>query len=396
VIVAGRGRCHGHRGAYASVSVATADWIVIGVVLLFGFYGLSRGLVRGALSLAGFALGAYLGAQVAPALLANGSPYAPLVALGGAILGGVLLQSLAGMLGGMLRSSLGALPGFHLLDSLAGAVLGLAAGVLICWAVGAVMLYLPGQSELRRSVQESAILSRINERFPPERLLETLERVDPIGDVIGPRAVVPPPDTTIASDPRVVLAAASVVRVTGLACGLGIEGSGWIVRPGLVVTNAHVVAGIRKPHVDRRTGPGFEATVVAFDADEDLAVLRVKGLRGRPLPLAEPERGTAVALVGYPGNGPLTRTPGRLGGTGKALSHDAYGRGSITRSVTAIRGAIRPGLSGGPGVDARGRVLATVFARWPREVGGYGIPSSVVRNVLEQVGTKALETECAR
>ncbi len=327
MIVAGRGGCHGHRGTYASVSVATADWIVIGVVLLFGFYGLSRGLVRGALSLAGFALGAYVGAQVAPALLANGSPYAPLVALGGAILGGVLLQSLAGMLGGMLRTSMGALPGFHLVDSVAGAVLGIAAGVLICWAVGAVLLYLPGQSELRRSVQESAILSRINQEFPPERLLETLERVDPIGVVLGPPAIVPPPDTTMASNPRVVLAATSVVRVTGLACGLGIEGSGWIVRPGLVVTNAHVVAGIRKPHVDRRAGAGRDATVVAFDADEDLAVLRVKGLRGRPLPLADPERGTAVALVGYPGNGPLTRTPGRLGGTGKAPFRDAYGRG---------------------------------------------------------------------
>ena len=72
--------------------------------------------------------------------------------------------------------------------------------------------------------------------------------------------------------------------------------------------------------------PGFDATIVAFDADEDLAVLHVKGLRGRPLPLADPERGTAVALVGYPENGPLTRTPGRLGGTGHALSRDAYGR----------------------------------------------------------------------
>ena len=70
--------------------------------------------------------------------------------------------------------------------------------------------------------------------------------------------------------------------------------------------------------------------------------------------------------------------------------------GPITRSVTAIRGAVRAGLSGGPAVDARGRVLATVFARRPGEVGGYGIPSSVVRNVLEQVGTKALSTECAR
>ena len=376
--------------------MATADWIVIGVVVLCGFYGLSRGLVRGALSLAGFALGAYVGAQVAPALLAEGSPYTPLVALGGAILGGVLLQTLAGTLGGTLRASMGTVPGLRRLDSLAGAVLGVAAGVLICWAVGAVLLYLPGQSELRRSVQESAILSRINEEFPPERLLETLERVDPIGVVIGPPAIVPPPDTTIAGDPDVVLAAESVVRVTGLACGLGIEGSGWIVRPGLVVTNAHVVAGIRTPRVDRRAGQGLSAVVVAFDADNDLALLRVKGVRGRALPLADPERGTSVALVGYPGNGPLTRTPGRLGGTGKAPSRDAYGRGPVTRSVTAIRGDVRPGLSGGPGVDAQGRVQTTVFARRPGEPGGYGIPSSVVRRVLERVGTKALSTECAR
>jgi S1-C subfamily serine protease len=376
--------------------VATADWIVIGVVVLFGFYGLSRGLVRGALSLAGFALGAYVGAQVAPALLPEGSPYGPLVALGGAILGGVLLQTLAGLLGGTLRASMGAVPGLHRLDSVAGAILGVAAGFLICWAVGAVLLYLPGQSELRRSVQESTILSRINEEFPPERLIETLERVDPIGVVIGPPAIVPPPDMTIAGDPDVVTAAKSVVRVTGIACGLGVEGSGWIVRPGLVVTNAHVVAGIRKPRVDRRSSPGFSATVVAFDADNDLAVLRVKGLRGTPLPLADPERGTPVALVGYPGNGPLSRTPARLGGTGNALSRDAYGRGQLTRSVTAIRGDVRPGLSGGPGVDAQGKVQTTMFARGPGDVGGWGIPAPLVRSVLEQVGTKPLTTECAR
>ena len=156
--------------------MATADWIVIGVVVLAGLYGLATGLVRGALSLAGFALGAYVGARVAPELLREGSPYAPLVALGGAVLGGFLFQSLAGLLGGALRTSLGAVPGLRALDSAAGLLFGAAAGVLLCWAVGAVLLYLPGQSELRRAVQESAILSRINEEFPPERLLETLDR----------------------------------------------------------------------------------------------------------------------------------------------------------------------------------------------------------------------------
>jgi S1-C subfamily serine protease len=376
--------------------VATADWIVIGVVVLFGFYGLSRGLVRGALSLAGFALGAYLGAQIAPAFLSDGSPYAPLVALGAAILGGVLLQTFAGILGGTLRAGMSAVPGLRSVDSAAGALLGVLAGVLICWAVGAVLLYLPGQSELRRSVQESAILSRINEDFPPERLLETLERVDPIGVVVGPPAIVPPPDSAIARDPDVDRASGSVVRVTGVACGLGVEGSGWIVRRGMVVTNAHVVAGISKPLVDRRGGRSLSASVVAFDVANDLAVLRVRGLRGAPLPMADPERKVPVALIGYPGNGPLTVIPGRLGGTGRALSRDAYGRGPVTRNVTAIRGEVRPGLSGGPAVDGEGRVRTVVFARRPDDVGGYGVPSATVRDVLEKVGGEALSTECAR
>lgn len=376
--------------------MATADWIVIGVVVLFGFYGLSRGLVRGALSLAGFALGAYLGAQIAPAFLNDGSPYAPLVALGAAILGGVLLQTFAGILGGTLRAGMGAVPGLRSIDSAAGALLGVLAGFLICWAVGAVLLYLPGQSELRRSVQESAILSRINEEFPPERLLETLERVDPIGVVVGPPAIVPPPDSAIARDPDVDRAAGSVVRVTGVACGLGVEGSGWIVRRGLVVTNAHVVAGISRPVVDRRGNTSVQASVVAFDAQNDIAVLRARGLRGAPLAMADPERRVPVALIGYPGNGPLTVIPGRLGGTGRALSRDAYGRGPVSRNVTAIRGEVRPGLSGGPGIDADGRVRTVVFARRPDDVGGYGVPPATVRDLLEKVGGEALSTECAR
>jgi S1-C subfamily serine protease len=336
---------------------------------------------------------------VAPAVLTEGSPYAPLVALGGALLGGTLLSSLAEMLGMTLRTTLGAVPGLRTVDSVAGAVLGAAGGLILAWAVGAALLYLPGQRELRRAVQESAILSRINEEFPPERLLETLGRVDPLGVLVGPPATVPPPSAGVARDPDVARAAQSVVRITGLACGLGVEGSGWFAGHGLVVTNAHVVAGIGRPRVDRGEGTdGVSSDVVAFDTRNDIAVLRVAGLGGRPLPLADPERGTPVALVGYPGNGPLTRIPGRIGGTSAFVSRDAYGQGPVTRTVTAIRGAVRPGLSGGPGIDARGRVRTTVFARRPAARGGYGVPSDVVRSALAkaQGGGTALATDCAR
>jgi S1-C subfamily serine protease len=378
--------------------VSTADWFVLGVVVLAGFYGFSRGLVRGALSLAGFALGAYLGARLAPALLDDGSPYTPLVSLGAAILAGTLLSGVAEMLGMTLRSTFGAVPGLRAVDSVAGFLLGAAAGIVLVWAIGAVLLYLPGQSSLREAVQESAILSEINEEFPPERLLETLERVDPIGVLVGPPAEVAPPDTALTRDRDVRRASQSVVRISGIACGLGVEGSGWIVRRGYVVTNAHVVAGVERPRVDHRNGDSYGAAVMAMDVKNDLAVLRVRGLPGRPLPITDPERGVPVALIGYPGNGPLQLIPGRLGGTSSFISRDAYGSGPVTRTVTALRGDVRPGLSGGPGVDPAGRVRTTVFARRPGEGGGYGVPPELVRSVLTRAtaGGAAVASDCAR
>jgi S1-C subfamily serine protease len=376
--------------------VSIADWVVIAVVAVCGLYGVSTGFLRGAFSLAGFALGAYFGARLAPLILSDGSPYVPVVALGGAILAGMLMRGVAALVAGALRTSLGVIPGVRFLDRFAGLLLGLAAGVFLCWAIGAVLLYLPGETDLRRSVQRSTILSEINDVVPPERLLKELERVDPIGVFLGPPAIVPPPDRGIAKDPDVVRASQSVVRVTGIACGLGVEGSGWVAQRGLVVTNAHVVAGISQPRVDTASGKGFAATVAAFDTANDVAVLRVPGLGARALVLTEPERGAPVALVGYPENGPLTRTPGRLGGTANVLSRDAYGRGPVRRQMTAIRGSVKPGNSGGPGIDAQGRVRTTVFARRPRETGGYGIPADHVRRALAQVGSQAVaSTDCA-
>jgi S1-C subfamily serine protease len=375
--------------------VSTADWVVIVVVGIAGLYGIATGFLRGAFSLAGFAFGAYLGARLAPLILTDGSPYVPVISLAGAVLLGMLGRGVAALLAGVLRSSIGVIPGLRFLDRLAGLALGLVAGVFLCWAIGAVLLYVPGETELRRSVQRSAILSEINQVFPPERLLEELERVDPIGVFLGPPAIVAPPERGVARDADVVRASGSVVRVTGIACGLGVEGSGWVAARGLVVTNAHVVAGVVNPRVDTPAGRAFSATVVVFDATNDLAVLRVAGLGARALRLADPERSASVALVGYPRNGPLTRVPARLGGTARVLSRDAYGEGPVRRQVTAIRGVVEPGSSGGPGIDAQGRVRTTVFARRPRQTGGYGIPADFVRNVLAGAGRRPVEpTAC--
>src|SRR5205807_5752044 len=146
--------------------------------------------------------------------------------------------------------------------------------------------------------------------------------------IAGPIAGVAPPDPRLLRAPGVRSAAPSVVRVLGTACGLAVEGSGWVARAELVVTAAHVVAGEHDTSVDvPGSSSALHATPVAVDARNDVAVLRVPGLSVGPLRLVDPVPGAAVAILGYPGDGPFDAKPGRIGRTATVLSQDAYGRG---------------------------------------------------------------------
>ena len=362
--------------------MTTVDWIALAVIALTALNGLRLGLVAGAFALVGVVAGAYAGAKLAPELLSGESAYTPLVALTGAVVLGSLLRSVAGIAGGAVRSSLLALPPLRALDTVGGLLLGAGIGVALVWVAGAVALHVPGQEELRREVQRSRILREVNQQVPPSRLLDAIARVDLLDRIAGPQARVPPPDPALLRDPGVRRARASVLRVTGSACGLGVQGSAWVARPGLLVTNAHVVAGMRDARVDDGEGDGTPATVVHFDPRNDVAVLRVAALDARPLTLVEPVEGAAVAILGYPENGPFTATPGRIGQTGTVLSEDAYGRGPVERRITTLRGTVRQGNSGGPAVDGEGRVQATIFAARIGSPSGYGVPTSIVRAAL--------------
>ena len=379
--------------------MTTVDWIAAAVIVLAALNGLRSGLVGGVFSLAGIAAGAYFGAKLAPQLLSGSeSPYTPLVALGGAVVLGVLLQSAAGMAGSAIRKSLFVVPPLRILDSLGGLALGAAAGAAIVWVAGAVALHLPGQVQLREEVQRSKILREMNARVPPSRLLDAIARVDPFAVIRGPEAKVGPPDPALLRDPGVRAASASVFRVTGTACGLGVGGSGWVAAPNLIVTNAHVVAGMKDARIDRADGEYRDADVVVFDPRDDIAVLRVQGLRAPPLRMVDPVEGAAVAIVGYPESGPLTATPARVGQTGEVLMDDAYGRGPIRRTVTTLRGQVRHGNSGGPAIDGNGRVEATIFAaRVGSDAAGYGVPSAIVRASLADAGARPVSTgPCVR
>ena len=364
--------------------MTSIDWIVAGVIAISALIGLRRGLIGGLLGLAGIVVGAYLGAKLAPEFLSDReSPYTPLVALGGAVMLVILFQSIASMAGSAIRTSLFVLPPLRWLDSLGGLVLGAIAGAAIVWVMGAVALHLPGQRELREDVQRSRILGEINARVPPSRLLDAIERVDPFLTIRGPEANVAPPDPALLASPAVRAVRDSVFRVTGSACGLGVSGSGWAAAPNLVVTNAHVVAGMKDPRVDRRDGDYRDAVVVAFDVRDDIAVLRVAGLGASPLEAVTPVAGQAVAILGYPESGPFAAAAGRIGQTSSVLTEDAYGRGPVNRRITTLRGDIRHGNSGGPAVDIRGHVQTTVFAsRVGVDGQGYGVPAELVREKL--------------
>ena len=373
------------------------DWIALGFVALTGFVGLRKGLLAGALAITGIAAGAVLGARAAPLLLPGGShsPYTPLVGLGGAVVGAFVLEALGSMAGSFFREGL-RFPPLRAFDTAGGLVLGAAAGLVLVWVFGAAALVLPGQPSLRKSVQRSELLRRLNDIVPPGKLLNALARVDPFPSIAGPEIPVEPPTPAVVDNPAVRAAAPSVVRVIGNACGLGISGSGWVAAPGLVVTAAHVVAGERETFITQsESRQRLPALVVAFDPRNDIAVLRVRDLPARPLPLGDAVEGASVALVGYPLNGPLDSEPGRVGRTASVLTDDAYGKGPVQRTITSIGGKIRHGNSGGPAIDTAGRVELTVFAARVGAGGGYGVPADVVRKELVSATAPVSTGACA-
>jgi len=349
------------------------DWIALGVIALSALSGIKRGLIATALSFGGLAAGAVIGSRLAPHVLHEGSrsPYTPLAALAGALIGALVLQTGAAIAGSFARGSLSAIPPLRALDSAGGLLAGAALGLAAVWVAGAALLQLPGQDSLRRDVQQSSILRRVNQIAPPRTVLRAFARFDPFQAIAGPAPPSLPPDSRVLSSAGARRARPSVLRIVATACGLGIEGSGWVARPHEVVTAAHVVAGASGILV-----AGHKARALVVDRKNDVAVLSVPGLRAPALSTIEPHPGDAVAILGYPENGPFDARAGRIGTTADVLLD-----GSL-RQVTALRGLIRHGNSGGPAVNAAGHVESTIFAARVGGGGGYGVPTDPVEQAL--------------
>jgi S1-C subfamily serine protease len=372
------------------------DWLIVVFTLALAAWGYRQGLIVGALTLLGFGAGALIGSRLGTLLLGEGSrsPYAPLGAALGALLVGALAAIAVESLALGLRARMIHGRALRLADGAGGAALIAAVALGLIWVFGAVVLHAPGTARLRADVQRSQILRGLNELLPPSGpVLGALSRVDPAPSIAGPTTPLAPPVARLDADPDVRHAGRSVVRVLGTACGLGVEGSGWVAAPGLVVTNAHVVAGEDDTTVSTQEGASVGAVPVLYDPDNDLALLRISAPIPA-LPLApEPRSGSAGAVLGYPENGPFSSAAARLGDTTTVISQDSYGNGPIRRSIAFLRGSIRSGNSGGPLVDSRGRVMGTVFAATTSgPPGGFAIPDAVVQDSLREEPTTPVDT----
>lgn len=357
------------------------DILILAWLIATALRGYSIGLLRQLLSFGGFVLGLAAGGWLAPFVLqhSQGAPRL-LIAFGLALLIAAMLAGVGDGIGLRLQSRL-KLPLAHYANAALGVVIGAVFVLVSSWLIASALTRLPF-ADISLAIERSAIIRVMNRVLPSAPGVDRLGRlITPYGlpDVfVGPEPEVDPagPPSTPEVEAAAAAARGSTVRIEGFACGGISTGSGYVAAPTYVVTNAHVVAGVREPIVFNQ-GIRQRAAIVWFDPQLDFAVLRTEAaLPGTPLPLAAEvqRRGTSVAVVGYPGGGPLKVSPSVVLRSQLALGRDIYGSSLSTRQVYVLQSDIAQGNSGGPVVTAEGRVAGVVFGKAVTRQGiGYAI-----------------------
>lgn len=351
------------------------DLILLSACLLFLISGYRQGFVVGVLSFFGFLGGGVLGAKLAPHLAKTG-PLSSLpsttLAIGLVFVLACVGQVLATLVGNIVRRKLVWTP-LRRADSVAGAAVSVISLLLVAWLVGTAVASSPFTS-LASQVRRSRVLDIVDKAVPGgakglfasfRRLIDDRGFPEVFGDLVPTKVrPVDPPDPALAGSRAVSLVQSRIVKVTGIApsCSRRIEGSGFLYAPHRVMTNAHVVAGVRHPSVQFQ-GRALPATVVLYDSDRDVAVLDVPALTGTPLRFSGPAKaGDSAIVVGYPQDGPFRADSARIRGTQSARGPDIYQHKTVVREIYSLRARVRPGNSGGALIDPRGGVDGVVFA----------------------------------
>jgi len=358
------------------VHADTLDLILVVLVVLSAISGYRQGFVVGILSFVGLLGGAALGAQIAPLIAKHfAGSVAPFAGVAIVFAIASLGRLGAGALGALVRQRVRWQPARNL-DSAGGAVVSGIAVLLIGWFIGSSLIQAPFPA-VARQVNGSRVLTAVDHQMPTDvriwfadfRTVVAGGGFPQVFGALGAERIIPVavPDQTVVQRPAIVQAAASMVRVIGDArsCSRRIEGSGFVYADGRVMTNAHVVAGVRNPSVQLGgVGPMLPATVVLYDPRIDVAVLVVPRLHAPSLPFAGPLATSADAVIaGFPEDGPYVATPARVRGAELARGPDIYQDADVTRNIYAVRADVQPGNSGGPLLDRNGGVAGVVFGK---------------------------------
>ncbi len=354
------------------------DLILIVLAAAFAVAGYRQGFIIGVMSFAGFVGGVAVGASFAPRVsraLAGSLNWQAFLAIVVVFLAAVIGMLIASGLGVAMRSRLRWRPA-TVVDSIGGAAVNVVAVLLVAWLIGTFVAYAPFPL-ISRQVNDSAVLRGVDKMISPLALpefsqLRSLMAAGPYAQVFSAlgaeRALdVSPPDQNVLNSAGLGRARGSVVKVEGVApgCSHRIEGSGFVIAPGRVLTNAHVVAGVTQGQrvIPGGVGPGLAAYVVLYDPRRDIAILDVPGLTAAPRKFAAAAASGAPAIVvGYPLNRAFTAVAARVGAAEAATGPDIYQTASVRRQIYAIRAVVEPGNSGGPLIAPDGRVYGVVFA----------------------------------
>ena len=369
------------------------DLCLLAIAVIAAVGGYRLGFLTRTVSWIGMGIGLLASARALPWFIDNFSEQSPLSLL---LFAGILL-----LVGSFLGQALGVLIGSRLrfrlpsqdwrgADHVMGAAAGLLGAAVCFWLLLPAMSSAPGF--FAQQTRQSVIARGVDRLFPeaPDTLL-ALRQI--VGEDQFPRvfdALTPAPDIgPPPGDPGLPAGVAervtaSTVKITGPACNRVQEGSGFVaLGPDVVVTNAHVVAGQDSTQVERSDGTVFDASVVVFDPNRDLAILRVPGLDRTPLPIADGGVGASGGVFGHPGGAPLRIAPFVVGDEVRAVGTDIYDSRRTERQVLILASQLRPGDSGAALVDGNGAVVGVAFAIAPDDPDvAYGLDTSELDAVV--------------
>ena len=370
--------------------------------------GWQRGLLVSAFSLIGLAIGAWLGSSVIDVV--NGASTVTSLTRTGLsaatlFIGIGIGSAIGGFIGSRLRKIFSWSP-IRLLDNLSGAVLSVLAWAIVFWLLATTLLAAP-VSSLTNTVSQSKVLNLL-EQYMPMTIRNGVESVriyvsdsglpEGFANVLLAPAV-EPPDATSIDAPAVIAALDSVVKVEGTAqeCGTRLTGSGFVIGQDLIMTNAHVVAGVENPTLRvKGKGKAFEGIVVYFDSARDVAIIKTKDFPSVALRIIEPLiRGNTAVVAGFPGGGPLTLIPARVRSVSESNGTDIYGEAPVTREIYAISADIKQGDSGAPMFALDGTVAGLVFASSASDdATGYALTAKefMVGVEIASAATQAVDT----